>query len=328
MIALRWNAGFPAALQAIFTRLPPSTRTKRQRRTFSSSVDFARLLTRQFNFMLHRSLLPTLLLGLLVVVAGCSGSGRVRYDTAEDAYKKGMAQYEAGDYDRAIQFFRGVFTYGRATEWSDDAQLMLARSYRENNSYMLAATEYDRFLQLYRNDERVAQAEYERAMCYYRLSPRYQLDQTDTRRAISHFQLFLDRYPQHERAPEAQEKIKELREKLARKKYAAAELYERREMYPAAPLTYEVVFDKYPETSWADDALLGALRTYIEYSARSVQQKQAQRLEKAVENYRRLTQLYPESSLLKQAEQHYETAQQRMEEIEARESIATNNSEG
>lgn len=278
--------------------------------------------------MLHRSLFPTLLLGLLLAVAGCTGSGQVRYNSAEDAYKKGKAQFEAENYDRAIQFFRGVFTYGRATEWSDDAQLMLARAYRANKSFMLAATEYDRFLQLYRNDERAPEAEYERAMCYYELSPRYQLDQTDTRRAISHFQLFLDRYPSHERAPEAQEKIKELREKLAHKKYAAAQLYERREMYPAAPLTYEVVFDKYPETSWADDALLGAVRAYIQYSARSVQQRQAERLQKAVENYRRLTQLYPESNLLKQAEQLYETAQERMEEIEARESIATNNSEG
>jgi len=277
--------------------------------------------------MLPRSLLLTLLLGLLAV-AGCSNAGQVRYNTAEDAFRKGQAQYEDGNYDRAIRFFRGVFTYGRATEWSDDAQLMLARSYRENGSLRLAATEYDRFLQLYRNDERVPQAEFERAMCYYNLSPRYQLDQTDTRRAISRFQLFLDRYPRHERAAEAQEKIKELREKLARKQYAAAQLYERREMYPAAPLTYASVFDTYPETSWADDALLGGVRTYIEYSARSVEQKQAQRLQKAIENYRRLTQLYPESDVLKQAERLYETAQQRMEEIEARESIATNNSEG
>lgn len=266
------------------------------------------------------------LIGLLVLaVAGCSGSGRLQHNSAEEAYQKGRQLYQEGAYEDAIRYFRAVFNYGRATEWSGDAQLMLARSYRENGQYRLAATEYQRFTQLYRNDERVPEAEFERAMCYYRLSPRYQLDQTDTERALSRFQLFVSRYPQHERVPEAEEKIKELREKLAHKKIAAAELYERRGMYRAAALTYETAFDQYPETSWADNALLGAVRTYIEYSNRSVEQRQAERLQQALDHYNRLIQLFPESPLLKQAESLYERAQRRMEEIRERESIADSN---
>lgn len=257
-------------------------------------------------------------------MVGCSGSGRLRHSSAEEAYKKGRELYQREKYDDAIRYFRAVFSYGRASEWADDAQLLLARSYRKNKSYMLAATEYQRFMQLYRNDERVPEAEFERALCYYQSSPKYQLDQSDTRKAISSFQLFLDRYPNHSRVPEAEEKIKELREKLAHKKFEAAELYERRGMQRAAALTYETVFDKYPETVWADNALLGAIRTYIEYSNQSVQQKQAERLQKALDHYNRLVQLFPESPLLKQAESLYETAQKRMEAIKARESIADN----
>lgn len=264
----------------------------------------------------------------VLAIAGCSGSGRLNHTTAEDAFKKGQELYQEGDYSDAIRYFRAVFSYGRASEWSDDAQLLMARAYRENSQYRLAATEYRRFIQLYRNDERVPTAEFERAMCYYQLSPRYQLDQSDTRQAISLFQLFLDRYPQHERAAEAEEHIKELREKLAHKKIAAAELYERRNMYRAAALTYEAAFDQYPETSWADNALLGAVRTFIEYSNRSVQQRQAERLQKALDHYNRLTQLFPDSPLLDQAESLYEQAQRRMEEIRERESIADSASNG
>lgn len=274
--------------------------------------------------MAVRTYISMTLLAMLVVVAGCSGSNQLQHNSPEQAYQKGMERFEAEDYEEAIRYFRAVFAYGRANDWADDAQMQMARAYRNNGQYRLAATEYDRFLQLYRNDERVPVAEFERAMCYYELSPRYQLDQTDTRQALSRFQLFIDRYPGHELVPEAEEHIRELREKLAHKKYEAATLYETREMYRAAALTHEVVFDQYPETSWADDALLGAIRSYIEYSERSVEQRQEERLQKAVENYNRLIQVFPDSPLLKDAEALYEDAQQQLEAIEERQSLADN----
>lgn len=274
--------------------------------------------------MAFRTTISIILLAALVVVAGCTGSNRLQHRSAEDAYQQGMQRFEDDDYEKAIRYFRAVFSYGRANNWADDAQLQMARAYRNNNQLRLAATEYRRFLELYRNDERVPTAEFERAMSYFELSPRYQLDQTDTQQALSLFQLFVDRYPNHELVPEAQEHIGELREKLAHKKYEAAMLYETRDMYRAAALTHEVVFDQYPETSWADDALLGAIRSYIEYSAQSVQQRQAERLERAVENYNRLVQVFPDSPLLNEAEALYEEVQDRLDAIEERQSLADN----
>jgi outer membrane protein assembly factor BamD len=275
-------------------------------------------------FMAFRTFISMVLLGALVVLAGCSGSNRLQHRSAEDAYQQGMQRFEDEDYEEAIRYFRAVFSYGRANDWADDAQLQMARAHRNNGQFRLAATEYRRFLDLYRNDELVPTAEFERAMCFFELSPRYQLDQTDTQQALSLFQLFIDRYPNHELVPEAQEHISELREKLAHKKYEAATLYETRDMYRAAALTHEVVFDQYPETTWADDALLGAIRSYIEYSAQSVQQRQAERLEKAIENYNRLVQVFPNSSLLKEAEALYEEARERLDAIEERQSLAEN----
>lgn len=259
---------------------------------------------------------------VLVLLAGCAGGNELRYTSAQDAFEKGLDAYEEEEYERAISFFRAVFTYGRANEWADDAQLYVARAYREQKRYVLAATEYGRFVELHRTDERVPQAEYERAMAYYRLSPQYQLDQTDSRRAISYFQLFLDRYPRHELADEAEAKVEELQNKLARKQYEAAELYERREMYEAAALSFESVFDQFPQTPWADEALLGAIRSYLNYSELSVRAKQDDRLRKAVENYERLVQVFPESDLVKEAEAYYERAARRLEALDEASSLA------
>ena len=259
---------------------------------------------------------PAALLALVLALlagAGCSGSGQLRYTSAQDAFQKGVDEYEAEDYERAIEYFRAVFTYGRDNEWADDAQLYLARAYREDGRYLLAASQYNRFAQLYRSDERVPEAEYERAMAYYRLSPAYNLDQTNTERALTYFLLFSERYPQHTLASEAEAKIGELREKLARKQYEAAQQYERRELWEAAAHAYESVFDQYPETQWVDNALLGAVRANVEYAERSIQAKQQERYRRAVENYRQLTQIFPNSPLISEAEAFYETAARRLE---------------
>ncbi|MDQ7041125.1 MAG: outer membrane protein assembly factor BamD [Rhodothermus sp.] len=261
-----------------------------------------------------------LIAGLLL--AGCAGSGRLRHASPQEAFERAMALYNEGKYDRAIEYFKAVFTYGYAHEWAADAQFYLARAYYQNKEYLLAASEYERFVQIYQIDPRVPQAEYERAMCYYRLSPPYEFDQTDTRKAIEAFQLFIDRYPHHELVDEATQRIRELRAKLARKQYEAARLYERRELYEAAAVTYEAVFDTYPDTPWADDALVGAIRAYIAFADQSVRTRQPERYRQAIKLYERMLQIFPDSPLLRTAEALYTRAQQRLKQLENDASLA------
>lgn len=128
---------------------------------------------------------------LLLFVAGCSGSGGLRYDSPEDAYTRGKEAFEDGKYLRAIEYLQGSFDFGPTHEFAADAQLLLARSYSANNEHLLAANEYNRFIQIYRTDPRIQEAEYEYALTFLERSPPYQLDQTDTERAIRQFQLFI-----------------------------------------------------------------------------------------------------------------------------------------
>jgi outer membrane protein assembly factor BamD len=257
-------------------------------------------------------------LALVVGLMGCSGSQRVTHSSPKQAYEKGMKQFEKENYNKALRYFRGVLSYGRGNEWGPEAQFQLAMTQRKLEKYLVAANEFRRFTQIYRNDPMVPRAEYEQARAYYARSPHYQLSQTDTRKAIELFQLFIDRYPDHELVPEAQKKINELRAKLAHKKFDAGKLYERRDMWRAATQTYEDVFNQYPDTPWADNALLGALRSYIRYADRSVRQKQAERYREAIAKYDRLTELFPESGLLEQAHSLRDEAQEKLEEVRQR----------
>jgi outer membrane protein assembly factor BamD len=276
-------------------------------------------LVKQPSSELRRGLAVLSVLGLLVL-AGCGASGRLSYDSAQEAYNKGVENFENENYARAARYFQAVFDYGRDNEWASDAQFYLGRSYYQNEKYLLAASEFNRFTQLYRGDERAARAEYMRAMANYKQAPDYQLDQTKTKRALDLFQLFLNRYPESEYRSEAEARITELRERLAHKKFAAAKMYERRERYEASAQTYEKVFDEYPDTDWADNALLGAMRAYLAYSNLSVQSQKQKRLQPALDHYEQLVQLYPDSPVLKKAETLYEKAQKRMNRLTANQS--------
>lgn len=251
------------------------------------------------------TLRSTLLVLLIALVAGCSGGGRISAESPEEAFERGLALFERGRYDRAAEHFQHVFDFGRANPRAADAQYYLARSYYQSKQYLLAANEFTRFVELYRGDERVEEGQYLRAMSYYHLSPPYQLDQTDTQTALTYIRLYLSTYPEGEYAAELGAVTEELRTKLARKQFEVAELYERRELYEAAAISFEQVLEKYPDSGYADDALLGALRNYKAFAEASIPARQQERYQLAADAYARLVQLFPQSPLIAEAEGVY-----------------------
>ncbi len=247
------------------------------------------------------------LLGALVL-AGCTGTGGVVANSPEEAYNKGGQAYQEGKYDRAIEYYRAVLDFGRTNEWADEAQLYTGKAHFENGNYLLAATEFTRFIDLYPNDPRTEEVAYDRIRAYYELSPPYNLDQTDTDRALAYIRLFLSQYPTSLFTDDVVRMQAELREKLARKEFAAGELYERRGLFEAAILEYEQVLNEYPTSPLADDALLGVLRAQTAFAAASVRDRQAERYQAALDTYDRFVQLFPNSPLLREAEAQYDRA--------------------
>ncbi len=252
----------------------------------------------------------------VLLVTGCGSANRISYDTPQEAFGKGKVLYEDGKYTAAITYFQGVFSFGRTHQWASDAQLYLARAYRENKEYLLAANEYERFTKIYRADPRLARVNFEWAETYSKMSPAAPLDQSDTKRAIQEFQLFIDRFPNDPLVTEAQQKIVDLRTKLAEKQYLTAQLYERRELFEAAALSFESVFDLYPDTPWAQPALVGAIKMYIAFSDQSIALRQPERLRAAIKNYDRLIQIFEPSEHHKEAEGYYEEAQAKLDALQ------------
>lgn len=260
---------------------------------------------------------------LLSITLSCSNKELIKPgEPIDSAYEKSITFYEKEEYSDAAYGFDLVTRMGRGTSYAKEAQFLLAESYFKNKQYLLAASEYERFISYYPQDQRREQVEFNRALSYYQQSPRYRLDQGPTTRAIELFQLFNNSYPNSTFIEESAQKIDQLRNKLARKIYESGQFYLRTLRYKAAAIYFDQTLDLYPETQWAESALLKIIETYVSYAEQSIQSKQLERYNLAVENYEKFLQLFPQSMLRGEAESHYLQAISEMQKLEP---LATTN---
>lgn len=266
------------------------------------------MITKEFKLSVMRHFSIFLLL-LTVVFGACRNKNLIQPgDPINVAYDKSMALFEKEKYSEAAYGFEMVTRMGRGTNFAEDAQYYLGESYFKDKQYIIAASEYERFISYYPQDEKREEVEYKMALCYYEQSPRYRLDQSPTRRAIELFQLYNTKYPNSELVSESAARIDELRNKLARKNYEAGEFYLRTRSYKAATIYYDLVIDQYPESNWAEQSLLRQIETYIEYADNSINAKKAERYGLAIANYEKFLQLFPQSDKRADAESLYNEA--------------------
>src|SRR5690606_34098877 len=112
------------------------------------------------------------------------------------------------------------------------------------------------FVEYYANSPRAEECRFMAAYCFYLEAPRASLDQEYTYRAIESLQLFLNIYPESERAEEASNLIQELRDRLVAKAFANAKLYLDMGLmddYRAAVIAFDNALRDYPDTKYAEE---------------------------------------------------------------------------
>lgn len=187
---------------------------------------------------------------LIFIILGCgSKPQKVLSPPKQFQYAKNL--YEKKKYYKAqIAFENLIFTYPGNTV-IDTAQYYLGMCYFKQNEYGIAAGEFKRLLSAYHKSEYADDAQFQIAMCHYKMSPKYQLDPGETYNAIDEFRLLIANYPVSSFRDDAVAKIKELEDKLAKKKFMAGKLYLRMGDYEPALTYFSFVRDNYPATDWA-----------------------------------------------------------------------------
>lgn len=243
---------------------------------------------------MNRNLSLPLFLALLIGISACSNKNTIRPgDTLDVAYEKAMRMYNNKKYVDAARGFETVLSIGRGSSIAQDSQWYLAESYFKSKDYVMAAAEYQRYHGNYPRSERRADAEFMEGMCYVRLSPRHNLDQTDTYKAIEMMQLYIARYPGSDRTREAASLIDGLREKLAHKQHSAGLLYLRLQSFEAAAVYFGLTIDQFPETKWAEISLAKQAEAYLLLAEKSVDAKKKERYGMVITSVDKYVQLFP-----------------------------------
>jgi len=210
-------------------------------------------------FVLYMLIVP------VIFISGCISANKsnINTDDPEKAFQTAKKSYDEKDYLQAIEDFSFIKIKFAGSSVSDKSQYYLAMSYFKRGEYILAAYEFENMVKNFTSSEFYPDARFQLAMCYYQLSPNYDLDQTYTRYAITEFQNFLVLFPKHKDAALAGTKIKELRNKLALKEIKAADLYMTKEDYRAALVYYDLVMKDYFDTDYVDNAAYGKINALI-----------------------------------------------------------------
>jgi len=246
--------------------------------------------------------LPALL--LIQLIAGCGSSKTdINTDDPQKAFDIAKRKYDKRDYTDAIDDFSFIKIRFPGTDVSDKVQFYLASSYFYQKEYILAAYEFESFIKNYQLSPLYPDARFMLANTYYELSPKYSLDQQFTKEALTQYLSYIESYPEDKNIPEAEKRIKELRNKLAYKDYWTGELYMKTSNYKAASIYFQTVYDEYIDSDWADDAMVAQADAYIN----------GRRYEDAKKVLDKFNKLFPNSNLKNRAN----TLQNRIRDLQA-----------
>ena len=206
-----------------------------------------------------------LCLFLLPLILSCAAA---RKETpvlgAEDQFALAKREYEKKKYSEAVmEFQKLIFNYPGAA-FVDSAQFLLGMCYFQDKDYSSSVGEFKKVLSSFSESPLADDASFMIAYAHFKDSPRSELDQTNTLKAVQELKDFLDEYPESQHAPEAQKLLFGARSKLAHKLFSNGRIYYKLKHYAAALIYLQDVLDQYSDTRYAAPASFLIAESYRE----------------------------------------------------------------
>jgi len=149
--------------------------------------------------------------------------------------------------------------------------------------------------------------------CFYKQSPRAELDQQTTYKAITAMQMFMVKYPTSDRLTESREIVAEMSNKLVEKSYISAKLYYDLGYYKSAILALRNSLIQYPDTEYREELLFLILKSSYLLADGSIPSLQLERFQATVDEYYSYIGEFPDTSHTKEAKRMYEVSNKFLE---------------
>lgn len=242
-------------------------------------------------------------LSLSFSITGCKSKFeklRASTDVAKK-YQEAIKLYNKKDYSKALVLFDDLVQRYRGRAESEDLYYYYAYTNYKLKDFLSARYHFKTFADTYPNSPKAEECRFMTAYCYYLDSPNFSLDQDNTYKAIESLQLFINIYPKSERVAEASKLIQDLRDKLEQKSYANARLFLDIGDYQAAVIAFRNSTKDFPDTKYAEEMDFLTIQSQYLYAKNSLETKQEDRYNEAIEEYNRFVEKYPNSKYLDDA---------------------------
>ncbi len=189
-----------------------------------------------------------------IAMLGCSSGLRYNDLSMDASWVKIKKYYERGRFLDAVDNLEIFLINYAGSALADSGQYLLAESHFNMKEYIISSAEYEKLIFHYPQSTLAEVSEYKLGLSYYKLSPKFSLDQSYTQQSLETFQLFLDDYPNSDLVDDATEMISSCRDKMGHKEFYNGMLYQKMGEFTSAKVYFEIVMNDFYDTKYAIDA--------------------------------------------------------------------------
>ncbi|MFR9620940.1 MAG: outer membrane protein assembly factor BamD [Rikenellaceae bacterium] len=240
---------------------------------------------------------------VVLLAASCSTTYKtLKKGDPDKIYALAMQQYEAEEWNKAINLFNTAEPYFSNYSRDDSLKFYRARSAYKDNDFEYAIVLLDDYRKEYGRSPFIEDAEGMYTMSHYYIAPDAKRDQTPIEKAIYTINEFMSRHPNSEKIEEFRAIKAELIDRLFEKAYLNAYTYYKTGYYKSAIIAFKNAIKEYPESSYREDMLYYTVASAFKLADNSVLSKKEDRFLQMIDSYYTFIAEFPESKYRKTAD--------------------------
>lgn len=248
-----------------------------------------------------------------LLLTSCDSVSKVlKSKDPEYKLRKAEDYYTKKKYAFAQQIYEDIMPYFKGTQKFEDIYYKYAYTAYYQHDWVNAENLFKTYVEVFPHSNRTEEMEYMRAYTFYRQSPKAELDQTNTIKAMGMMQTFINTHPGSAHNKEAGGIVDACRAKLESKDRSAAKLYFDLGQFRAAATAYEAVLNNYPDSQQSDMYLFMAIKSYYQFAQLSVEEKREERYGKVVDECTDFMERFPQSTYTKEVQQFLSLSQNQL----------------
>jgi outer membrane protein assembly factor BamD len=220
-------------------------------------------------------------------------------------FEKAKKYYEKEDWYRAEALLNDIMPIYRGTDKAREMTLMYAYCQYNLGERIVAVHYFKNFSRTWPTDPKSEEADFMVSQCLYEESPRYNLEQSNTVKAIESLQYFVNMYPTSTKIDTAFVLQTALRKRLEVKSFHDSRLYFQLRNYKSAVISLKNTLKDFPETEFREEIMFLIVKSSYLLARNSMEEFRMERLQETINEYYAYIDEFSKSPRSKEAEKIY-----------------------